>query len=193
MPEPANAASDDELLRRIGAGERHACTVLVDRHLRRVHALAARSLGDDAEAEDVAQEVFVKVWEHAARWRPDGGARFSTWLHQVTLNACRDRLRRRREAVTIEDMPEPIDQRPGPEARAQQTSVGDRLRNALDALPERQREALLLCHYQELPQTEAALVLGVSVDALESLLARGRRGLRQMLDGERSALAGDLS
>lgn len=191
MPPTSADASDDELLRRIGAGDRHACTLLVDRHLARMHALAARVLGDEAEAEDVAQEVFIKVWEQAARWRPDGGARFGTWLHQVCLNACRDRLRRRRESASLDAVAEPADHRPGPEARAQADSVGAQVRAALDALPERQREALVLCHYQELPQAEAAEVLGVSVDAIESLLARGRRALRERLAGERASLAGD--
>src|SRR5690606_18087537 len=85
---------DLALLGRIAAGDGPACAVLVDRHLGRVVALAWRMLGSRADAEDVAQEVFLRAWQRAASWRPEGGARFSTWLHRVAVNLCLDRLRR---------------------------------------------------------------------------------------------------
>lgn len=188
--QPVGTDDDDEaLLRRIAGGDRLACAALVDRHLPRIHALAVRLLGNAADADEVAQDVFVRVWEHAARWRPQG-ARFTTWLHQVALNASRDRLRRRRETLPLDAL-DPVAQDATPEQRLQQDTVAARVRAALAMLPERQREALVLCHFQELPQAEAAAVLGVSVDALESLLARGRRGLRQHLLDERTDLTGD--
>lgn len=152
---------------------------MVDRHLERLHALASRLLGDPAEAEDVCQDVFVQAWKVAPRWRP-GQARFSTWLHGVALNACRDRLRRRRPQ-SDEALDMIGDETPGPAQRAAADHAGRAVRAAIAALPERQREALVLCHFQELPQAEAAALLEVSVDALESLLARARRTLRQTL------------
>ncbi|MFI4935100.1 MAG: RNA polymerase sigma factor, partial [Caulobacterales bacterium] len=138
-----------------------------------------RMLGDAAEAEDVAQETFFKVWRYAARWRP-GGAKFDTWLHRVALNLCYDRLRRRRETPTA-DPPERPDPGPAPDRGLEADDVGRRVRAALQGLPTRQREAIVLCHYQELGNIEAAGLMGVSVEALESLLSRGRRALRGAL------------
>jgi RNA polymerase sigma-70 factor (ECF subfamily) len=173
------ADPDDELVRRAGEGDQAAVQALVARKLRRVLALAERILGDPAEAQDVAQETFFKVWRHAPRWRP-GVARFDTWLHRVALNLCYDRLRRRRERPTAEP-PEIADPGPAPDRGLLAADVGRRVRAALQALPPRQREAIVLCHYQELGNIEAAAVMGVSVEALESLLSRGRRALRAAL------------
>jgi RNA polymerase sigma-70 factor (ECF subfamily) len=173
------ADPDDELVRRAGVGDAAAVQALVAKKLRRVLSLAERMLGDAAEAEDVAQETFYRVWRQAPRWRP-GAARFDTWLHRVTLNLCYDRLRRRRERPTAEppDMPDPG---PGPDRGLHAADVGRRVRDALQALPPRQREAIVLCHYEEMGNIEAAGVMGVTVEALESLLSRGRRALRSAL------------
>jgi RNA polymerase sigma-70 factor (ECF subfamily) len=173
------ADPDDELVRRAGEGDAAAVQALVARKLRRVLALAERMLGDAAEAEDVAQETFFKVWRNAARWRP-GVARFDTWLHRVTLNLCYDRLRRRRELPTA-DPPETPDPGPAPDRGLMAADTGRRVNLALQGLPPRQREAIVLCHYQELGNIEAASVMGVTVEALESLLARGRRALKAAL------------
>ena len=173
------ADPDDELVRRAGEGDQAAVQALVARKLRRVLALAERMLGDPAEAEDVAQETFFKVWRHAPRWRP-GVARFDTWLHRVALNLCYDRLRRRRERPTAEP-PDTPDPGPAPDRGLLAADVGRRVRAALQTLPPRQREAIVLCHYQELGNIEAARVMGVTVEALESLLSRGRRALKAAL------------
>ena len=171
--------TDDELVRRAGRGDAAAIQALVARKLRRVLALAERMLGDPAEAEDVAQETFFKVWRNAPRWRP-GAAKFDTWLHRVTLNLCYDRLRRRRERPMAEP-PDMVDPGPAPDRGLEAEDVGGRVRLAMQALPERQREAIVLCHYQELGNIEAAALMGVSVEALESLLSRGRRALKTAL------------
>jgi RNA polymerase sigma-70 factor (ECF subfamily) len=170
---------DDELVRRAGRGDAAAVSALVARKLRRVLSLAERMLGDPAEAEDVAQETFLRVWRNAAHWRP-GAARFDTWLHRVTLNLCYDRLRRRRERPMAEP-PETPDPGPAPDRGLLAADVSERMRQALQALPSRQREAIVLCYYQELGNIEAAAMMGVSVEALESLLSRGRRALRSQL------------
>ena len=170
---------DFDLVVRAGQGDPTAAQALVARKLPRITALAGRMLGDPVEAEDVAQETFLRAWKHAPTWTA-GPARFDTWLHRVALNLCYDRLRRKRERPTAEP-PEQVDTGPAPDRGLHAADVSRRVQAALDALPERQREAVVLCHYQELGNIEAARIMDVSVEALESLLARGRRALRAAL------------
>lgn len=170
---------DGELVVRVGAGEPAAVQAFVARKLPRMLALARRLLGDPIEAEDVAQEVFVRAWKQARSWRP-GAARFDTWMHKVALNLCYDRLRRRREQPMAEP-PEQVDPSVSAEQGLQDVDVSKRVEAAVAALPDRQREAVVLCHYQELTNIEAAALMEVSVEALESLLSRGRRALRAAL------------
>lgn len=170
---------DEALLARVAEGDPAAIRALLGRKLPRVLGLAQRMLNDPAEAEDVAQETFLRVWRQAPKWRP-GQARFDTWLHRVALNLCYDRLRRRREIPT-DDPPQVPDDGPAPDRGLEAQDTGRRVGEALARLPDRQREAVVLCHYQELGNIEAAAVMGVTVEALESLLSRGRRALRATL------------
>ena len=170
---------DEELVRRVGQGDPAAIQAMVARKLPRMLALAQRMLGDPVEAEDVAQEAMLRAWKQAPRWRP-GKAKFDTWLHRVGLNLCYDRLRRRREVPT-ESPPDRPDDGPAPDRGLLAAELGARVDAALRRLPERQREAIVLCHYQELSNIEAADLMTISVEALESLLSRGRRALRQAL------------
>jgi len=170
---------DEELLGRVAKGDPAAVRALAARKLPRLLALAGRMLGEATEAEDVAQEAMIRAWKQAPVWRP-GAARFDTWLHRVTLNLCYDRLRRRREVPT-DQPPEQVDDGPAPDRGLEARDVGRRVAAAMQALPDRQREAIALCHYQEMTNIEAAAVMGLSVEALESLLSRGRRALRAAL------------
>ena len=170
---------DDELLSRVAEGDPAAVRALVARKLPRLLSLGGRMLGDAQEAEDVAQDAFLRVWKQAPRWKP-GAARFDTWLHRVALNLCYDRLRKRRERPQAEP-PDRPDEGPGPDRGLLASDTSRRVNAALQALPERQREAVVLCHYQDLGNIEAAAAMGVSVEALESLLGRGRRTLRAAL------------
>ena len=170
-----SADPDEELVRRVGAGDPAAVQTLVARKLPRILSLAVRILGDAAEAEDVAQETFVRIWRHASSWRR-GNARFDSWIHRVTLNLCYDRLRRRRELVT-DDLPDMADPAPLPDASEESRGI----EQALQAIAPRQREAIILVYYQEMSNIEAAATLEITVDALESLLSRGRRALQMIL------------
>jgi RNA polymerase sigma-70 factor (ECF subfamily) len=175
---PAGEPSDDALMARLAAGDAEALRLLSRRYLARIVALASRTLADPAEAEDVAQEAFLRLWRFAPRWRPDE-ARVGTWLHRVALNLCLDRRARKREELG--EPPAAVDPAPGPARALQQREMADHVRAALDRLPDAQRNAIALCHYQGMRNIEAAEVMGVSVEALESLLARGRRKLREEL------------
>ena len=173
---------DAELLPRIAAGDQTAIRQFVALKLPRLLALGVRMLNNRAEAEDVAQETFIRAWKHAATWQPNG-AKFDTWLHRVALNLCYDKLRARQE-YTDDEIPEQIDPGLIPEQRLAQTQQGDQVSAALAQLPTRQREALALQYYQELSNSEAATLMNISVDALESLLSRARRNMRALLLGQ---------
>ena len=182
-PAPAGVrAAEDRLMARIGAGDRDAARELMAANMSRILGLARRTLGDPMEAEDVAQETFLRVWNAAGRWQP-GQARVSSWVCRIALNLCYDRLRKRREILT-DAVPERADSAPGQDARMEQAESGNRVAAAVAQLPERQRQALELVHFQEMSNIEAADIMSVSVDALESLLARGRRKLKAVLLGD---------
>ena len=172
---------DGALVARIAAGDQAAVRDLVGRHIGSLTSVARRMMGTQEDAEEVVQEVFLKVWARAKDWEP-GRARFSTWMHRVAINGCYDRLRRKRESA-IDEVPERADDAPDPEDNAISSDVSASVDAALQALPDRQRAALVMCHYQGHSQTEAAEALEVSVEAVESLLARGRRTLRERLKG----------
>lgn len=170
--------ADEALMARIALGEAGAFAEIVDTRLTRVLAVARRMLGSDAEAEDVAQEALLRLWRHAQKWE-GGRAQISTWLYRVTVNLCIDRKRAHREDATDEVPDTPI------AAHQQQVLEENDLRGfmdgALQGLPERQRLAIVLFHYEGLSMTEVGEMMETSVEAVESLLARGRRTLKQKL------------
>lgn len=178
----AKAADDDDrLLMGIAAGEKAAFAQLMERHLSRVFSLALRVTGSRADAEDAAQEAFTRVWRKAESWRP-GEAKFSTWLYRVTMNLCIDARRKPRAEQLDPDLPV-IDPAPGAEAVLLAHEQDARVRAAMAALPERQREAMTLCYTLGLSNAEAAVTMEISVKAYESLLVRAKRDIRTRLEG----------
>lgn len=185
-------AADRALARGVERGDRDAVAALTARCLPLVIGLAARMLRDRTEAEDVAQDTFLRVWRKIGQYQPER-AKLETWVARIALNLCYDRLRKRGEAVMDADAPELADPEAGAEAALAAGDMADRVRAAVAALPVRQRAALELCHFQELGNIEAAAVLDISVEALESLLARGRRTLKAALADEHGDLLAGLA
>ncbi len=183
-------ASDAELLRAYAAGDLSAAAPLARRHAPRLLSVARRMLGDPAEAEDVTQEALLRLWRIAPDWDPERAA-VSTWLYRVASNLCIDRLRRRRPTEPLEAANMPVAPGGGPQERLQDAQRRDALEQALARLPERQRLAVILRHIEELPNPDIAEAMGIGVDAVESLTARGRRALGRILSARKEALGYD--
>jgi len=176
---PAQDEDDFACVQRVGRGDQRAFRELVDRYLAAITRFALRTLGDRAEAEEVAQETFLRLWTAAADFEPH--AQPKTWLYRIARNQCIDRIRKRRahgQEVELLDHESGEDR---PSALLLRKQIATQVGEALATLPERQREAITLVHYEGLSGAEACEVLSVSAEALESLLARGRRALREQL------------
>jgi len=178
--------SDDALLQLYANGDQAAARQLTLRLAPRAYKQAYRMLGVQADAEDVAQEAMMRVWKIAPEWR-SGEAKVTTWLYRVVANLCLDRLRKV-QSTSLDAIDEPIDPSPSAADDMQSNARLDALQAALIALPERQRQALVLRHIEELANPEIADVMEISVEAVESLTSRGKRALTQILKGRKAAL-----
>jgi RNA polymerase sigma-70 factor (ECF subfamily) len=170
--------SDEDLMVRVAAGDEAAFRRLARRHLQRGLAVARRIAGNAADAEEVVQEALLRVWTHAPRWRPT--ASYRTWFYRIVVNLCLDR-RRRAAWMGLEEAGDPADPAPDAVTMIERDQTGRAVADAVAALPERQRAALVLTYYEGLGNEETAAVLGTSVSAVESLLIRGKRTLRERL------------
>ncbi|SPF78082.1 ECF RNA polymerase sigma factor SigW [Pseudoprimorskyibacter insulae] len=187
MPYDASSdETDDALLARYATGDAAAARALTARLTPRVYGHAYRLLGDRAEAEDVTQEALLRLWRIAPNWR-EGEAKVSTWLYRVTANLCTDRVRRKRPSG-MEDMPEMADDGPGADSAMQERARADALQSALHDLPDRQRQAVVLRHIEELGTPEIAAIMDIGPRAVESLVARGKRALAEILRGRKDEL-----
>ncbi|MDP2284370.1 MAG: sigma-70 family RNA polymerase sigma factor [Pseudohongiella sp.] len=164
----------------IADGDQRVYADAVRQHSRAIGFYAFRMLGNKDSAEDIAQETFLRLWTHADRWRSDK-ASISTWLHRIAHNLCIDSMRKDRSSQTEEFEDEIPDQARDAELQQEWDERQQRLQAALMMMPERQRSAIVLTHYQGLGNQAVASIMDLSVDALESLLARSRRALRTML------------
>ena len=184
--------SDEALLVLYANGDAGGARVLTVRHVPRILGYAARLLGDRAEAEDVAQEAMLRLWRVAPDWR-QGEAKVTTWLYRVTTNLCTDRLRmrQRRKTSALDDEPGIEDGAPAAETVLIEVDRMVALDAAFAALPDRQREAVVLRHIEGLTNPEIAAVMDIGVEAVESLIARGKRALSAILAGRRKDLGYD--
>jgi RNA polymerase sigma factor (sigma-70 family) len=176
---PREDSDDEALMRRIAARDGEAFALLVDRHAALPHRVAWRMLGDGTEAEDVAQEALLRLWQSADSWRGDGPG-VAAWLRRVATNLCLDRLRKRAR-ISGEAVPERADEAPLADALIEEEDERSLVIRALGNLPERQRAAVVLTYYEELSNADAARLLEMNIKAFESLLLRARRALRDML------------
>lgn len=178
---------DAFLMQLVAQQDQRAFQQLMQRHLAKTVRLATRILGSTGAAEDVAQEAFIRVWKHAAAWEtPErAGAKFSTWLYRIVLNLCIDEKRKNKISF-VDDMSSVEDAAANAEDKIRQKEQTARVKEALGKLPERQRAAFVLCFYEGYSNKEAAEMLGVGIKAIESLMVRARKSLREDLKEERS-------
>ena len=186
------ARSDIELMLAVQAGDEEAFSVLVDRHRNAVVNLTYRYIGNRTDAEDLAQEVFLRVHRARNRYRPE--AKFTTWLYRVAVNASLNELRNRKTRPTHGASQLPGGETDGfvpalsdqsaasPPEEAERNELQERVRAAVDLLPERQRMALLLNKFHGLSYEDLASTLELSIPAIKSLLVRARENVRQQIE-----------
>jgi RNA polymerase sigma-70 factor (ECF subfamily) len=180
----------EELMARIAEGDEDAFEILVNRHQTSVLNLVYRFIGDRTQAKDLAQEVFIRVWQSARTYQPK--AKFTTWVYRITANLCSNELKsaRRKKWFSFnqsdEDSGAAIEERfadsaPSAEDLLLEKERSRQISNALQSLPENQRMALILRRYDDLSYQEIAQIIGCSVSAVESLLVRAKRTLQEKL------------
>lgn len=179
----------DAVIRQMVAGDRDAFRQVVVAFVNSLSRYVTRIVGNGMDADDIVQEAFLKLWTHRESFDPSR-ARLKTWLYRIAHNLAVDHLRRGRpekpetagqEAVETEAA-ETMKQTPTPDTALSDQRELEQLGRMLLMLPERQRSAIALCCLQGFSNRDAALILDLSVAALESLLSRGRKALRQMAD-----------
>jgi RNA polymerase sigma-70 factor (ECF subfamily) len=185
---PDSAAQDLAWMARIKQGDSEALRELIEAHQHRVIGTVAKMLGDDCDAEDIAQQVFIRVWKSAARYEPT--AKFTTWLFKITRNLVFNELRRRKrhpahslDAASEDERPM---QAPDPGTKSPDDSLLNdemqaAIQKAIEELPEVQRMAIVLRRYDDIPYEDIGEILGLSVPAVKSVLFRARTELREKL------------
>jgi RNA polymerase sigma-70 factor (ECF subfamily) len=181
MFSPSTPEPETEWMARIRDGDMEAFRLLVEAHQSRVINTISKLLGSDAEAEDLAQQVFIRVWRSAGRYQPT--AKFTTWLFRITRNLVFNELRRRKHfADQGEDSPEPVERAERePDRVLLEEELQKAIQTAIQELPEAQRMAIVLRRYEEMPYEEIARVMGTTVPAVKSILFRARAELRERL------------
>lgn len=196
MPDTANRDWDsqtpsEELATRVAEGDEYAFQVLVNRHQASVSNMIYRFMGDRLKSEDLAQEIFLQVWRAAKSYQRK--SKFTTWLYRICVNLCLNEIksaRRKKWLQFFQNAPDSkhpekeilLDEPPNPEEALLARERNQQITNALQALPDNQRIALILKRYDDLSYEEISRVLGCSVSAVESLLVRAKRTLQKKLE-----------
>jgi len=178
--------ADHALLAAFADGDRRAAQQLTERLMPKIYAHAYYRLGNTSDAEDVTQEAFLKLWKVAPNWKQDK-AHVSTWLYRVVSNLCKDRYRRTTLEATT-SIQAPTDESASPTSELDEQIRQKALYAAMSALPESQRLAVQLRHIDELTNPQIAEIMDLSIEAVESLTARGKRKLTKILQTQKSEL-----
>jgi RNA polymerase sigma-70 factor (ECF subfamily) len=193
VPTPNFVQTDIELMLAVQRGDETAFTELVGRHRNAIVNLAYRYLGNRADAEDLTQEVFWRVYRARARYEPT--AKFTTWLYRIAANSCLNEVRNRKNRPTFaaaelhgagsdeSGAAQVADaSRPAPEEATEREELKEQVRAAVDALPERQRMAILLNKFHGLGYQELAEAMDMTVPGIKSLLVRARGNVRRRIE-----------
>lgn len=174
--------TDEELMLAVCLGDKSAYQTLVKQHIKSISHFAFRILGNQKDTEDITQEVFLRLWTNAEKWKADK-SKLTTWLHRITHNLCIDYLRKHGRVQTQDSFDDEQDDSLSTNSEPREARSDDvkRLNEAISLLPENQRTALTLCHYQGFSNKEAADIMNISVKALESAIARAKRSLREKI------------
>jgi len=172
--------SDETLAACIGQGDARAFQVLMERHINMHLSFAERMMGTREEAEDIVQDAFSKLWLHADKYDP-AKSKFTTWFYRVVMNRCLDK-KRKKAPLSLPENYDVVDDRENPSERLATKQKQKKVRQALDEIPGRQKAAITMCYFEGLSNQEAADILEMNIKALESLLCRGRRNLRTLLE-----------
>jgi len=174
-------------MNQIALGNSDAFQKILENHMLPIYHFAFSILQDSSSAEDITQETCVKLWKQAGKWKPEGKLR--SWLFRIAHNLCIDEIRRRRPHADIDTFADSIsDNSTTAPQRIEESESSKTIKQALFKLPVRQRTALMLVHYSDNSNREAAETMGISLDALESLLARGRKSLKELLTDHKETL-----
>ena len=173
---------DEILMEQIKLGVNPAFSALVERHSRRFYGLAYRYMGRKAEAEDIVQEGFLRVWKQPELWHSDRSTKFTTWFYRVIVNLCLDELRKKKPASLPEGWDAP-DESPDQDALKVIEAKRNQamLEEAMRSLPKRQQTAINLCFYEGVSNQEAADIMGIPIKTLQSLVMRGKLNLKEKL------------
>lgn len=178
---------DEILIARVASKDEQAFRMMSERYSGLIFSIAYRMLNNRTAAEDMVQDVLFKLWNFAGDWQAEKGASVKTWLCRITGNACID-VQRKKKPVNIDDVPEMADTARDAEGDIRTRETGAIVGAALQELPERQRLALVMFHYEEMSVIDIAAVLKITPKAAEGLLTRGRMTLRQSLAAYKGAL-----
>lgn len=173
--------SDAQLLKRIGRTDHHAFRILIDRYSRLCYRLAYRFLRDKGKAEDISQDIMLKLWRQPGLWNENTGAKFSTWLYRVTTNAAIDSYRKHKKELQFDDdvWEKFEDGAKSPQENADAQKLLAQLHKAINGLPQKQNTALVLCRLNGMTHKEVADIMGVSPKAVERSIDRGIKSLQQ--------------